>query len=334
MADQPKNKPDAPESLEDSGAEAPSTPNQPTTAQPTEANPDKATQASGTNEPDKPGSKLPILKWFVATKYLIIFFVLIIVALAVVFFAFKQSKNSSNRPQKAGSLTSSQLANLQGATTVVGDAKQTLDVQSNSVFEGQVLVRNDLSVAGTIKTSNPLSVSAITVGGTGNFGQLQASGKLSIAGDATVQGQLSVQKSLTVVGSASFGSLSASQLTVSSLQINGDLSVSHHLISSGGIPGKTNGSALGTGGTASVSGSDTAGTINIGTGSSPPAGCFITINFAQKFNNTPHVVISPTSSSAAGLDYYVNKTNTGFSVCTANAPTGSTTYLFDYIVID
>jgi hypothetical protein len=234
----------------------------------------------------------------------------------------------------AGSLTDQQLSALKGNTTLVGDSKQTLDVQSNAIFEGQVLLRSDLNVAGAIKVGGGLSLSSITIGGAGNFGQLGVNGGLNVGGDTLLQGQLTVQKGLTVGGAASFGSLSVSTLNVTNLQLKGDLSVSKHITTSGGNPGRTNGSALGGGGTASVSGSDTAGTVNINTGGGPPAGCFLTVNFSQKYAGTPHVVISPSNSSAAALQYYTNRSTTGFSICSASAPAASTNYVDDYVVID
>ncbi|MBI4033694.1 hypothetical protein HY379_01715 [Candidatus Saccharibacteria bacterium] len=243
--------------------------------------------------------------------------------------------NKPSSTKKTTSLTSDQLAQLQGNTTVVGDSKQILDIQGNTILEGQLLVRKDAEIAGSIKVGGGLSLSSVTVGGQGNFGQLQINGILSVSGDTTFSGQLSVEKNLNVTGSGSFsGNLSAPLLTVTSLKLNGDLQINRHITLGGSLPGKTNGSALGSGGTASVNGTDTAGTVTINTGGSPPAGCFVTINFANKFNSTPHVVISPSNSNSAGLDYYTNRTTSNFSVCTTSTPSASKTYLFDYIVID
>jgi cytoskeletal protein CcmA (bactofilin family) len=267
--------------------------------------------------------------------YFVIFILLLLIGAAGIFTAYKlNNKNSDSQTSKSQSLTDKQLADLKNNTTLVGDAQQTLDIQGNSIFEGQVLMRNNLDVAGSIKIGGSLSLPAITVGGTSNFGQIHVNDQLSVSGSTILQGTLTVQKGLTVTGSASFGALSASQINTASLQLSGDFIVSRHINVSGGTPSRSGGTALGSGGTASVSGADTSGTVTINTGGSPPAGCFITMNFAQKFNTTPHVVISPSNSSAASLDYYANRSNTSFSICTTNAPTASTTYLFDYIAID
>lgn len=300
--------------------EAPSGPAQPA-ADPGTAN---------TPPPKKGGLRtLPIFK----NLWLVVFILVVIASGAVVFVSIKSAKPTTT-VSKAGSLTDQQLASLKGNTTLVGDAKQTLDVQSNSIFEGAVLLRADLSVAGSLKVGSGISIPSITVGGIGNFGQIGISGGLNVAGDTALQGNLTVQKNLTVSGTASFGNLSVSTLGVTTLQLRGDLNLNQHINASGGVPGRSLGTAVGGGGTASVSGSDTAGTVNIGTGSSPPAGCFITVSFAHSYSGTPHVVITPANTSAASLQYYVNRTNTNFSVCSAGVPAASTNYVFDYIVID
>lgn len=263
--------------------------------------------------------------------YLVVFVLLIIAAAAIILVAYK-TNNKANTPGSVGSLTDQQLAQLKGNTTLVGDSKQTLDVQSNSIFEGQVLVRSDLNVAGAIKVGGGLSLNSITVGGAGNFGQLGINGGLNVGGDTTLQGQLTVQKNLTVGGSASFGSLSVSTLSVTSLNFSGNVTLTKHIVVNGSVPGRTNGTALGSGGTSSVNGTDAAGTVTINTGGGPPAGCFITVNFTQKYTNTPHVVISPSNSAAATIQYYTNRSTISFSICSANPPAASTTYLYDYVV--
>lgn len=288
--------------------------------------------ATGGPPPQSPKNRNPLKRLLQFNNiYLLVFVLLIVAAAVVIAVAYKTNKNTNNTGS-VGSLTSQQLAQLKGNTTLVGDAKQTLDVQSNSIFEGQVLVRSDLNVAGAIKVGGGLSLNSITVGGAGNFGQLGINGGLNVGGDTTLQGQLTVQKNLTVGGSASFGSLSVSQLSVTTLNFSGNLTLTKHIVVNGSVPGRTNGTALGSGGTSSVNGTDAAGTVTINTGGGPPAGCFITVTFTQKYTNTPHIVISPSNSAGATLQYYTNRSTTSFSVCSVNVPAASTTYTFDYVV--
>lgn len=179
-----------------------------------------------------------------------------------------------------------------------------------------------------------MSLPGITVSGNSSFDEVNIN-SLQIAGNTTIQQQLTVQGNLAVNGSATFGgTLSAQKLSIQNLAVNGDLQFSGHIDAGGGSPGRSNGSALGSGGTSSVSGTDTAGTVNINTGGGPGAGCFATISFNKAYNITPHVVITPVGSSAASLNYYINRSAKSFSICTKNNPPAGKNFAFDYIVID
>jgi cytoskeletal protein CcmA (bactofilin family) len=267
--------------------------------------------------------------------YFIIFIVVVIASIGIILFAVNSSKKTAKTTTtKTPTLTSQQLASLKGNTTLVGDAKTTLDIQSNAVFEGQVLVRSDLSVAGAIKIGGSLSIPSINVGNEATVHSLQVGDTAGINGNATIQGTLTVQKSLSVAGGASFGNLSVGSLSVSSLQISGDLAITRHIVTNGTSVNRTPGSALGGGGTVSVSGTDTAGTVVINTGGSPAAGVFATINFAQKFGTVPKVIISPVGAAAGSVTYYVTRDATGFSIGCSTPPPAGASFSFDYFVIN
>jgi cytoskeletal protein CcmA (bactofilin family) len=267
--------------------------------------------------------------------YLLMFVVVLLLAFMVVIGTYLRSHSKNNTKINTQNLSQSDLSQLAQSDVTVGDAKQVLNVQSNAVFAGQVLVRSDLQVAGKLQVGGSLSLTGITVSGDSIFDQLQVNKNLQVAGDTAVQGQLSVQKSISVNGTGTFnGALSAPSIIVNTLQISGDLSLTHHIIAGGANPGRSSGNALGGGGTASVSGSDTAGSITINTGSSPSVGCFITVNFANKFSSTPHVVVSPVEATAGNLNYYVTRTTGSFTVCSTNAAAGGQTFGFDYIIFD
>lgn len=279
--------------------------------------------------PKKPGGLQAIRNK--VNIFTLVFALIVLAAGVVVFVSLKPAKKANQTP--LGKLSDQQLSALKSNSTLVGDPKQTLDIQSNSVFEGQVLARDGVSVAGDLKVGGNLSLPNITIPGTGNFAQVGVTGPLSVGGDTNLQGQLSVQKNLNVTGSANFGSLSVATLSVTSLQVKNDFTLSKHIVTSGSTPGRGVGTAVGSGGSASVSGTDTAGTVNINTGGSPPAGLFVTISFTQRFAATPRVVITPIGSTAASLQYYVNRDSNGFSIGTANAPPAGSSFAFDYITI-
>lgn len=267
--------------------------------------------------------------------YLLLFGFIVILAVMIVTITYLKSHSKSNLKINSQDLNQSALSQLAQSDVTVGDAKQVLNVQSNAVFAGQVLVRSDLQVAGKLQVGGSLSLTGITVSGSSIFDQIQVNKNLQVAGDTALQGQLTIAKSLSVNGGGTFnGPISTPQLTAGTLQISGDLNLTHHITAGGVNPGRSNGNALGGGGTTSVSGSDTAGSITINTGGSPSAGCFITVNFAQKFNSTPHVVVTPIGSAAGGLAYYVNRNTASFSVCTNSAAPAGASFGFDYIVFD
>jgi len=273
--------------------------------------------------------------WHRVNIYLLAFVFLVIVGIIIAVAAYlkgNQNPLSDNSPQTQN-LSSSALQQLANNGTTIGDAKETLNIESNAVFQGAVLVRGNLQVAGTVKMGGTLALQSLTVSGSSSFGQLQAK-SISVADNAAIQGQLTAQ-SLSIAGGGSFNdTVTAPAVITNSLQLNGDLGITHHIDTGGSIPGLSRGGALGSGGTASVSGSDTAGSISIHTGSGASAGCFATISFAHSFGSTPHVDVTPIGYSAGKLDYYVNRSTSSFSVCDASNPPSGASFGFDYTILD
>jgi hypothetical protein len=266
--------------------------------------------------------------------YTLLFSVVLLIGLIIVAATYISSRHGS-APTDISSQTLSQKTFEQLAATdaTVGSSSQVLSVQSNAVFAGKVLVRQGFEVAGNLQVGGTLGINSLAVAGTAQFGQAQVNKDLSVAGNTGLQGSLTVGKSLQVSGNGSFGgSLTAAQVTASSLQLNGDFVLTHHISIGGATPGRSNGSALGSGGTASVSGGDSGGSITINTGSGPAAGCFITVNFSARYGSTPRVILTPVGSAAGGLGYYVNRTPTSFSVCDASTPPANSSFGFDYFV--
>ncbi len=275
--------------------------------------------------------------WAHFNIYLLLFILVILVAVSVLIILAAKSKKVATTNQSmlnSQSLSQSTLSQLANTDSTVGSPKQTLSIQSNAVFAGGVLVRSNLEVAGTLKVGGDLALPGITVSGNSRLGQVQAD-TLTLAGVENVQGVLTARAGLSVTGDSTFsGNVSATQLTTSTFQLNGNLVLTHHITAGGAIPGFAKGSALGAGGTSSISGSDTSGTITINTGSGAPAGCFATVTFATPFTGTPHVLVTPVGSSGAGLAYYVNRSSTSFSLCSATPPPSGASFGFDYLVLD
>lgn len=290
--------------------------------------------------PPTPPEKQPnIFKrlWARLNIYLLLFILLLLIATGVVIFMTVKSRHdaatATNTINSQG-LSEEALKQLASSETTIGSASQILNIESNAIFSGSILVKKDLEVAGNIKMNGALALPGITVSGSSTLNQVQAS-TLNLTGAATINGVLTARNGISVNGNGSFtGNVSAAQVSAGSLQLNGDLILTHHITGGGGIPGLSQGIALGSGGTASVSGSDTSGSIAINTGGSPGAGCFATINFTRSFNGAPHVSVTPIGAAAAGLNFYVNRSSGSFSVCTTNPAPAGQSFGFDYIIMN
>lgn len=281
--------------------------------------------------------KLPFFKRLLkgTNIYLLLFILLLVIAGIIATAVYLSSKKAADNSVPTQTLSQDALKQLATSDVTVGQPKQTLSVQSNAIFSGKVLVRDSLEVAGTIQVGGSLNVPGITVSGNSIFEQIQINKGLSVAGDTSVQGQMTVAKNLTVGGGGTFGgAVSAPQINVNTLQLNGNLTLTKHISAGGATPSRSNGDALGSGGTTAVSGSDIAGSVNVNTGSGPNAGCFATINFTTKYNSTPRVIVTPIGSAAANLAYYINRTTSNFSICAANTPPSNASFGFDYFIVE
>jgi cytoskeletal protein CcmA (bactofilin family) len=288
---------------------------------------------SSSNTPQFKGFILHTLSGF--NIYLLFFFLLLIIAGIIGAILYFRAESNANSNLASQSLSQNVLDQLATTDVTVGAPKHTLNVQSNAVFTGSVLVRSDLEIAGNLQVGNSLAIAGLRVTGNSTFDDVQITKSLALTGNESVQGQVNVQGPLNVNGTGSFqGAISAPSLTVGSLQLSGPLSLSSHISGGGSTPSRTYDSGLGSGGSASINGSDTTGTVTINTGGNPAAGCYVTINFTTHFNSTPHIVITPVGSAAAGINYYINRSTSNFSVCSLSSPAPSTTLAFDYIAFD
>lgn len=300
---------------------------------PTEAangtNPENASAKSPSKPPKAPG---PLGRLKILNIYFLLFLLAVLVGVMVLIISLQMARKESGQTSlDTQTLSPEDINNISGNDVSIGEPDQILRVKSNAVFEERLLVQGNVDIAGSLKVNSTFSVTELNVTNTGSINDARI-GQLAVTGNASIQGQLTVQGTLNLTGGAAFGgAINAPQATIQTLQLNNDLKLNGHIDAGGPSPGKTNG-ALGGGGTASVSGSDTAGSISINTGSGPGT-CLVTINFARAFGSTPHVVISPTSSDGANLNYYVQRTANTFTICGTNTASART-YNFDYIVID
>jgi cytoskeletal protein CcmA (bactofilin family) len=251
--------------------------------------------------------------------------------------SFLNSKKTPKAPTvSAQTLTPNALKALSSSNVSINNSAQTLTVQGNAVFDGQVLIRSNLSVAGNIQAGGTLDAPTLAISGTANLPATQAN-SLQVAQNTVVQGNTSLA-TLNVSGASTFNEpVTASEITVSTLILSGNavLNIPNHLAFTGPSPARSSitASVLGSSGTASVNGSDTSGVVNVNTGGNPTPGCFISITFAEAFTKTPHVIISPVNVGAGESEFYSTLSSSGFSVC-MNTPPANQDFAFDYFVTD
>ncbi len=109
------------------------------------------------------------------------------------------------------------------------------------------------------------------------------------------------------------------------------------LIGGGTTPSIAVAAAAGTGASATISGSDAAVRVVLTTGTTASAGLLFTVTFASAFAAAPKVVFTPCESDSASLvlnsQPYVIRNTTTFEFQVVNAPSDSTDYPLDFVII-
>lgn len=318
---------------------------------------DAMANESNGNRPDiaPPKPKVKGAKKFFArfNIYLLLFVFLLVIAGASVGVFYTINKRESEIKLETTELTQEAIDELKTSDAIVGDPLQILTIESNAVITGKVVMRDSLDVAGALRVGGAVSFPSIQAAGEGNFGSLttndiQAAGNVAIGGILDVVGAATLGNNLTVAGDINGGGRLdiAGQATIGgNLNVNGTISalgINFDQISidriniSGQTPGISVGGAAGGGSTASVSGSDTAGTATINTGGGTGTGILATITFTSPFSKSnPHAVITPNGPGCASIAFYItNVTASQFSIATASAPPAGTSCRFNYIVIN
>lgn len=279
----------------------------------------------------------PVRKLFRKLNLYFLIFILILVGVGV--YTTVTYLNSQKVEPEAGiepqELTEEALRDLANTDASVGSPSQTLTIQGNAIIDGQTLMRGNLNVAGNFQSGGRIQGPSLTISGESNLGTAQIS-SLQVAQNTAIQGNTTM-RDLSVSGSATFaGAVTMPQLTVSRLTLGGNsvLEIANHLSVTGPPPSRGDvGNAVGAGGSATVNGSDTAGTVNVNTGSGTSAGCFVRVNFNQDFSTQPRVIVSPIGAGAGATQYYVDRNQSGFSLCTSAPAPANQSFAFDYFVV-
>ena len=295
-------------------------------------------QQSEDNQPTggsskKPGGLKALFKKL--NVYLVGFIFLLIVAGVIITIAYLQNKKTGSPTIKSQNVSAATLQQIANSDSSVGGPQQVLNVESSAVFAGKVLVRGTLEAADGLQLTGTLSIQGLNVSGQANLQSADIAQQLTVGGQLAVQGSATFNQGIQVNGTGTFsGAITTPEITTPNFQLNGNLVLTHHFTIGGTSPSTSHGSALGSGGTTSVSGSDTAGEVAINTGGGPSAGCLVNVTFSQAYSQTPYVILTPVGSAAGSLQYYINQSTTGFSVCTDSAPGSGASFGFDYFVVD
>lgn len=238
---------------------------------------------------------------------------------------------ATSTPTTVTSLSAEDLAKLSQTSANLGSSGQTLNIGADALFRGKADVTGNLTVGGNFVANGPVSLPSLSLTGTGG---LSVTGPTSLAGTTTIGRSLSVAElisssGLNVSGTTSTNALNATSITVRNLLISGPLTVGH-VVSQGVAPGIT-AAAVGTGGTVSISGNDTAGTVNVNTGTGPGS-ALATITFRGAYGSTPRVIITPLTDAATAAGAYVTRSTTGFQL-RARTPSSGAVLSYDYIVV-
>lgn len=226
-----------------------------------------------------------------------------------------------------------------------GGSAQVLTISSSALFSKRVAINNDLKVTGGISSAGPTNLGDLTVDKTSTLGVTNIRAALNVAGPLILQspailnGGATAKGDLSASGNGTFGgSLSAGIINAQNLAVTGNLSLNGHLIITGQRPTVSLASESGSGASANIDGSDSAGTVSLNTGNVPTSttaggGLLINVTFRTAYGRVPRVLLTPVGQSTGGLPYYVQRTATGFTIGASSAIRSNTGYAFDYWVI-
>jgi hypothetical protein len=223
--------------------------------------------------------------------------------------------DTSSQPNQTQALDQKTLNKLTTTTSPATSPEGQLTISSNTLFKSAV------EVQGNVKIDKDLAVG----------------GNVIVKGTTVMQGPVGIDNSLSVRGALSVGgplnapTLSVGSLSVTNMNISGNFNFGGH-ISPGGATPNARASVSAGGGTVSINGNDTSGTIIINTSSASGPGEMATVTFRTPFSSTPHVQLTPTNGASAALNYFTTRSAGTFSVETGSGTSGGTTYVFDYLV--
>lgn len=270
----------------------------------------------------------------------------------VIWFIIQAQNNNKKVDQESVSLSGEALSALGVTRNDIGASAERLTIGPNTTFNGTLTVAEKASFGSELMLNNKLtgqaasftkldagdtSVSKMNINGDVTASTSNVRQDLNVAGASRLQGAVTIGQILTVSGNLSIGgnaaingTLSVNNLQVNNLTLNSALTIGGRIISSGSAPNVGSGTGLGSNGTVTISGNDTAGTVVANVGVGGGNGTLVQVAFRNPYPSTPRVVISPVGAPAPGA--YVSRSVGGFTVIYSGSLSPGS-YVFDYIVM-
>ncbi len=269
--------------------------------------------------------------------------VLLLIGSIVAWHAQKNSDDTLNISGESTNATLNQedFAQLAQEQAEIDKTNKKLNIRANSIFNGSMLVKSSLDVQGQLRVGQEMTLNDLAIAGQGTVNNLEIQQDLNVEGEtrlngsALIQESLSVNQDITVAGSGTFAdTLTARSIEAGDLRFNGILRTNGHIVTGGPQTGANRGQAVGSGGTVSVNGNDTAGTVTINTGGSPSAGILVSVQFGSPYTAIPRVNVTPVGVAAGAVDWYITRTRTGFKIGASNPPPAGSSFSFDYFIAE
>lgn len=283
---------------------------------------------------------------------IIVVLIVLAVNAAVIWFIIQANNQAAEVDRESVTLSSETLSTLGVTRSDVGDQAAELTIGPNTTFNGTITVAEQASFASELVLNNQLTgqtatftgltagdtaVDELNVNGDASITTLNLRQDLNVAGATRLQGAVTIGQVLTVNGSLTVGAnvavngtLSVNNLQVNDLQLNSSLIVGGRIISTGSAPNVGPGGGVGSNGTVSISGNDTAGTVAVNIGVGGGNGMLAQVAFNQAYPSTPRVVVSTIGGPVPNM--YITRSAGGFTIYNTGAlSTGG--YAFDYIVM-
>lgn len=203
-----------------------------------------------------------------------------------------------------------------------------IDITTFYYGDTTTITMPDLGMTGTLTTRNSIRVHAVDSGSAGGYMPTVATFAMEIG---------PLQR--TRIASDDYRSLSEFRDESGTILYGIDFKGRPYTAAGAGTaPYIELGAAAGTGGSPAAttpgSSKDHAGTIQIVTGSSGHAtGLLATMYFTASFSSNAKVVLTPKNIASAGLRVFVPANSGAIELRTIDAPSASTTYAWDYVVI-